>query len=94
MIFKKIAYLKTRQDQKGCNFGMVGMGYVVQVLNEYEEEIKKRDKLIDGAAIILKLFRHSDTQLGCCLCDNCQNISKWHSEVESECRIQKQKELK
>lgn len=56
MIFKKIAYLKTKQDQKSSNFGMIGMGYVVEVLNEYEEEIKKRDKLLADSLIYLNHF--------------------------------------
>jgi vacuolar-type H+-ATPase subunit I/STV1 len=36
----KLNYLKSKQDQKVKNFGMVGMGYVVEVVNEYEAELE------------------------------------------------------
>ena len=44
MIFQKLEYLKSKQDQKQNNFGMVGMGYVVNVLNEYEKELENLKK--------------------------------------------------
>jgi len=39
-LFKELEYLKQHQGKVQNNFEMVGMGYVVDVLNRYEKEIK------------------------------------------------------
>ena len=65
-IFKKIEYLKQHQDKTQRNFGMVGMGYIVNVLNEYEQELKLlKSKIAEARPYIDSLSKrdspYSDT---------------------------------
>ncbi len=53
-IFKRIDYLKSKQDQVAKNFGMVSMGYVVEVLNDYELETVRLSNKLETALQLLR----------------------------------------
>lgn len=50
---KDLAWLKTKQDVTQKNFGMVGMGYVVEVWNEQQAIIKQLES--EKAALAARL---------------------------------------
>lgn len=49
----KLDYLKSKQDQKGSNFGMIGMGYVIPIIEELDIRIKELEAMIVEARNIM-----------------------------------------
>jgi hypothetical protein len=58
MSFKEeqLEYLRLRQDSK--NFGMVGVGYVQKVLDEYEAKLAEKNKEIEVLKKHLDFFAY------------------------------------
>lgn len=54
----KFQWLKTKQDQKVKNFGMVGVGYVVEYHNLAVSEIKRISEILDMERKINSDFRN------------------------------------
>lgn len=50
---------------------------IVKENEEFRKIISQKDEMIQNACRIFKTFKHQDTQLGSCLCDNCTEIDNF-----------------
>jgi hypothetical protein len=60
-LLEKLEWLKSKQGQKVSNFGMVGMGYVVEYHNLALELIKLQDQRIENLLKAVEFYASKDS---------------------------------